>query len=93
MSIKDATMVSPESPKPVSSQRKPKSWPYNQLAYLTHLYVPDIYVYDDDPLKVRPQISENGVILKQGLEIFESSILSTETSVRLISADSHGTLA
>ena len=48
------TTVSPESPK----QRKLKSWPwpYNQSAYLAHLYVPDIYVYNDDPLKLGPNL-------------------------------------
>ena len=45
------------------------------------------------PSKVRHQLSENGAILKQSLKIFESSILSTETSVRLISTDSYGTSA
>ena len=56
MSITDAMAESTESPRPFSSQRKPKSWPFSQSAYLAHLYVPDIYVYDDDPLKFGPKL-------------------------------------
>ena len=39
----------------------------------------------------RKDVSENGTIIKQSLETFESSLLSTETSVRLISTDYRGT--
>ena len=64
----------------------------NRLISLTCTY-PTYVCVRWRPSEVRVQLSENGVILEQSLETFESSTLSTDTSVRLISTDSHGTSA